>query len=223
MSVPLLCRYVNRRIQRPGDGMTCPAMLVQELAVNHMEVDATTVTDGQCGLHGFFISLYDARHRWPTLTHLCAWKSVMTLRPLQAKLSYLRDIAVRWLQKHSNEQLWDYMTVRNFVISSMSDDIHSFGDYLEKMSRQHFWIDASVLHALGTIFKVDVMLFQAGSDVAFVGENLGQHEPASCVPMIPLALANDRHYWGVVMTHSHSVPDVAVSYTHLTLPTILLV
>ena len=91
-----------------------------------------------------------------------------------------------------------------YVISNMSSDIRNFGDYIAKMYQTTFWIDASFLHALGRIFKVDVMLFQAGSDVAFVGENLGQHEPARCVPMIPLALANDRHYWGVVMSQSVS-------------------
>ena len=102
MSVPLLSRYVDRRIQLPGDGITCPSMLVQELKANHMEVDTNTVTDGQCGLHAFLISLHDARHRWPSVTRLNAWKNLMKLRPLLSKLLHLREIAVMWLQKHSN-------------------------------------------------------------------------------------------------------------------------
>ena len=86
MSVPLLSRYVDRRIQLPGDSITCPAMLVQELKANHMEV----------------ISLHDARHHWPSVTHLNAWKHLMKLRSLLSKLLHLREIAVMWLQKHSN-------------------------------------------------------------------------------------------------------------------------
>ena len=219
--MPFLSRYADRRVVLPGDGITCPQELVDELQANQLIVDATTVTDGQCGLHAFLISLADARHRWPSLTRTCAWKTLARFRPVQSKLTHLRDIAVRWLQKFSKTTLWEGVTVRQFVASSMSNEVNGFGDYIQKMSQTTYWIDGAVLHALGIIFKVDVMLFQHGSDVAFVGESLGQHEPSRSVPMIPIALVNDRHYWGVLTSHRIAdsfVGDAAAHHAERVVP-----
>ena len=93
-----------------------------------------------------------------------------------------------------------------FVQNSMSGEIVSFGDYLAKMAQRTYWVDISMLHALGVIFKVDVIIFQQGSDISFVGLSLQGLASSACVPLVPVALHNDRHYWG--LTSAYAPADV---------------
>ena len=205
-AAPLLIRYRDRRLLAPGHGITCPQELQAELITNGFIADSNTVTDGQCGLHAFLISLTSARHQWPTLSQLAVCKKLATIRPLQSKLDHLRQLAVAWLTREANTILWDDMSVRAFVQNSMGDEIASFGDYLAKMAQRTYWVDLSILHALGVLFKVDVIIFQQGSDISFVGMSLRGLSSSASVPLVPVALHNDRHYWG--LTSSYAPADV---------------
>ena len=218
-AAPLLTRYADKRILAPGYGITCPQELLAELTANRFDVD-DTVTDGQCGLHAFLIALTLAKRQWPRLQQLAAYKNLVKMRPLQSKLEHLRLMAVTWLKENAHTALWEGMTVKAFVENCMCDECASFGDYLEKMSQRYFWVDIAMLHALGVLFKVDVVIFQYGSDISFVGATLQFQATAeghrqankfstprtSALPLIPVALHNDRHYWG--LTPSCNSADV---------------
>ena len=175
-AAPLLIRYVDKRLLAPGHGITCPQELQAELTTNGFDVE-DTVTDGQCGLHAFLIALTLARRQWPRLPQLTVYKKLAKMRPLQSKLEHLRLMAVTWLTRNARTALWEGMTVKAFVENCMCDECASFGDYLEKMSQRHFWVDIAMLHALGVLFKVDVVIFQYGSDISFVGASLQSLAP----------------------------------------------
>ena len=205
-AAPLLIRYCDKRLLAPGHGITCPQELQAELITNGFMADSNTVTDGQCGLHAFLISLTLARRQWQALSQLAVCKKLATFRPLQSKLDHLRLIAVTWLRTHADTILWEDMTVKTLVQNSMCDETASFGDYLAKMAQRHYWVDIAMLHALGVIFKVDVIIFQQGSDISFVGLSLQGLASSASVPLVPVALHNDRHYWG--LTSSYAPADV---------------
>ena len=177
-AVPLLIRYWGKRLLAPGHGITCPQELQAELITNGFMADLNTVTDGQCGLHAFLIALTLARRQWPRLPQLTVCKKLAQIRPLQSKLEHLRLMAVTWLTQNAHTALWEGMTVKAFVENSMCDECASFGDYLKKMGQTHFWVDIAMLHALGVLFKVDVVIFQYGSDMSFVGASLQSLAPA---------------------------------------------
>ena len=205
-AVPLLTRYADKHVLGPGDGITCPPELQAELTTNGFDV-MDTVTDGQCGLHAFLIALTLARRQWPRLPQMTVCKKLAQIRPLQSKLEHLRLMAVTWLTQNAHTALWEGMTVKAFVENSMCDECASFGDYLKKMVQTHFWVDSAMLHALGVLFKVDVVIFQYRSDISFVGASLQSLAPThtkkrgmplvcapSAFPLLPVALHNDRHY-----------------------------
>ena len=194
---PFLANFWRTPVKAPGESMTCPGDLAAMLELNGLIVDNTTRTDGQCGLHAFLISLTDAKHRFRHLASSGAWKQLSGAKEVSKKLIVLRALALRWIKENQKTNLWDGVTLEAFVRASMTDEVKTFSDYLDKMATQDYWIDGAVLHALGNIFKVDIVIMESQSNTSFVGYSLGDKSPASSVPLVPVALANDRHFWGL--------------------------
>ena len=75
-SAPLLLRYDGRPRAAPpaGPGLQCPPELERFLSANGLELCHETVTDGNCGVHAFWLSLHDTCKRYPALARTFAVK-----------------------------------------------------------------------------------------------------------------------------------------------------
>ena len=97
-----------------------------------------------------------------------------------------------------------------------SESGNSYGMHCATMETDKHWIDASVLHALGCIFRVDVALFQEGADPMIVGHSLlrpsGGSPMAETLDMVPLAMVNDFHYWGIETAPSDDCGDLCLEH-----------
>ena len=195
-AVPLLIHYLHKRPAEPGEGLRCPEALRLELEANGLIADAGTVTDGQCGIHAFLISLDEARHRFTTIQHTSIWKQLSKIRTLQAKLLFLRGLAVKWIRAHQKDDLMNGLTVKAYVEATTC--YASFADYLTNMSHKHTWADACIMHALAVNFNVDVLIFQSGAPISFVGVSQDEQRAQTVAPFVPVALANDVHWWGLI-------------------------
>ena len=63
------------------------------------------------------------------------------------------------------------------------------------------WVDTAFLHALRQAHGVTVLIVQADTDEALVGGDLVENMGKGLCPnpiMVPVALVNDHHFWGVV-------------------------
>jgi len=193
-AAPLLITFLSRSAAEPSAGIACPRELAAELDENDLMVDRDTVTDGQCGLHAFLISLEEVRKRFTFLYGLGIAKRLSRQRTLAAKLEFLRANAVTWIKDSAGADLWPGTTVKAYVLATQPA---TFGEYLCRMSGTNCWIDACMMHALGMLFKVDVLIFQHGAPISFVGMSQTADSGAS-VPFVPVALCNDRHWWGLI-------------------------
>ena len=66
------------------------------------------------------------------------------------------------------------------------------------MRQDREWVDTTFLHALGRAHGVNVLIIQAHTDEALVGEDLMEntgHEHETPI-MVPVALINDLNFWG---------------------------
>ena len=134
-----------------------------------LELAHDTLTDGNCGLHAFAISLLDGGKRYAALYNTSAFKKFHKYRrDPSAMVAYLRDLAMTWLLAHGDDEVWDNLTVRQLAIS-MGAFTGRFADYVEHMRQDKIWIDALVLHALACMFKVDLAVWQPGMDQTLVG------------------------------------------------------
>ena len=80
----------------------------------------------------------------------------------------------------------------------MAHKRHSFAEHVARIRCDKEWIDASVVHALGCVFSLDVFVWQLGMDPAVVGISamVGSHQRS--LGSISVAMVNDLHFWGVV-------------------------
>ena len=67
-------------------------------------------------------------------------------------------------------------------------------EYLAKMRRDQEWVDTAFLHALGRAYGVNALIIQAHTDETLVGARHEHHTPI----VVPVALVNDQHFWGVL-------------------------
>ena len=97
---------------------------------------------------------------------------------------------------NADASVWDGMCFRD-VACQMSHLQEPYDMHLRRMSCDREWVDASVIHALACAFHVDVAIWQARADPMLVGHSLLSRDPASA--LVPVALTNDHHFWGVVV------------------------
>ena len=84
------------------------------------------------------------------------------------------------------------------LVLMMAQASGTFEDYLNSMSANRAWIDASFVHALGCAFQVDVCIFQAGMEPALVGCSLAGDSQLVATSLVPMMMVNDLHFWGLV-------------------------
>ena len=158
---PLLTDYATRRCEPPSSFVAAPARLIQWLAQNGLQLCEDTATDGDCGIHAFYLSLCDLARRNPGFKNTAAWKRLSRVnKDNHAELmQHLRRVAVDWMTANADNAVWDGMTFRSLACQ-MSHMQEPFDRHLHRMSCDGQWVDASVIHALACIFNVDVGIWQ---------------------------------------------------------------
>ena len=158
----ILATYLGRRrCTHPGSDIAPPMALVDQLNVNALRL-VDTLTQGDCGLHAFAIGLQDrADAGCLQLTRSSVFKTFRAKmkQGLPSLMSHLRQAAAAWMQKHGADEIWAGVTFAELA-SSMSHDLNqSFAAHMQRIQTAGEWIDASVLHALGCVFRVDVAIW----------------------------------------------------------------
>jgi hypothetical protein len=183
-----------REWKRPDDpsgqgrgGLTPSDRLLSKVGSNDLII-ATTVTDGNCGLHAFWVS---AKHLFQTVRRQ-PWLSFRKLQ-LPSVFSELRKLATNWIRDHVGDMLWPDFSIGDLVRNTSSDG--TVAAYLDRMRKPGQWVDTSILHALGCVFDVDILVMQCSED-ALVGASLMEGSEADDRPLISIALQNDLHFWG---------------------------
>lgn len=174
-------------------GIECPVTLVRQLAINNLQVDNATMTDGNCGVDAFLRGLLDQHSRSPLPANNAAIRALLRCKA-DSRIAKARADAVSWLRQHSGSVFWEGMSLKA-LCHSLSGI--SFTEYLAKMEGTGEWIDTCMLHALGCCYNVDVCVFQPNMDPALVGSSLND---GNCIVthIVPVALVNDLHFWGVL-------------------------
>ena len=183
----------------------CPPELEHQLAVNNLQVDQDTVTDGNCGPDGFVISL--AHQRSLAKVEAATPTAAKKMRDLfkiavagPGRRRFARQEGVRWLREHRSAMLQSGYTTEAFcyAVSGLT-----FERWDRKMFMDGEWADTALVLGMACAFGVDVVIFQVGMDPALIGVSLLEEtgpDKASMGPsmrVVPMALANDRHWWGL--------------------------
>ena len=77
--------------------------------------------------------------------------------------------------------------------------------HIRRLSADKEWVDASVIHALGCAFRVDVAIWQEYLEPTIVGFSLLGGEAAK--GLLTIALKNDCHFWAVVVADTKQKPS----------------
>ena len=202
MSQVLFLQYCRQKPRYQPAG-TCPPELVSALGANDLEVANNTVTDGNCGLHAFALSLLDVGKRTHGIRTTHAFKKIVSLQKnVPALLTHLRGLATKWMVDHGDLDLWDGMTYSAMALHMSSVSGESYSEYVKRMSVDKTWADVSLIHALACVFDVDVSIWQAQQEPALVGASL--HEDGSRC-LLAIALVNDYHFWGVIKSNEEAL------------------
>jgi len=184
----------------------CPEALGRELANNNLLVDHDTDATGNCGVDGFLRS-------WRAMDSKVKNKH----RSLRTCWQPQRNASRSWLEKHRHEAAWGPLSVESFcLISSGKAD---FLEYLDEMTKPGAWVDIAFLHAMACANGVDIALIQAGMSPVLLGISTHQgqelvldcenDDKAKYPTVVPMALVNDVHFWGVLPVETAVVPLVA--------------
>ena len=200
--------HVQLGQQRPAETFgRCPAALVDKLSVNGLLPDEATERQGNCGIDAFARSFTAQMGKGPSGAGQtgCA-RNRRNLQRAPDKVALLRRVGVSWLEANASEVIWPGMTVAK-LCSTVSG--WSFQEYVAKMRQDKEWVDTAFLHALGRAHGANVLIFQAHSDEALVGEDMMEDpgDESDAPMMVPIALVNDHHFWGVV----ECLDDIAVA------------
>ena len=134
-------------------------------------------------------------------------------KPLSEVMITLRKMGVDWMRRHGDMPVWDGMTFKVLAMSMSGVPKGTYGMHCATLETDKEWIDASLMHALGCVFRVDVALWQEGADVTMVGHSLARLAngvvSSEALDMIPIALVNDLHYWGVIPIPAEHCGDLS--------------
>ena len=101
------------------------------------------------------------------------------------------------MQDNADAEVWEGMRFRDLAVR-MSHLQEPYDDHLQRMSTDGEWVDASVIHALACVFRVDVAIWQAHQEPHVLGYSMTSPEDLP-YGLVPIALNNDHHFWGVVV------------------------
>ena len=199
--LPFLIQCADKRCDPPSPVVSSSA-LGRSLAQNQLSLREDTAADCNCGVHGFFLSLADFADRNAGIRQIQPWKNLSKVRTNRAQLiKHLRMVAVQWMEENADSEVWEGMRFRDLALQ-MSHLQEPYDDHLKRMLRDKEWVDASVIHALACVFRVDVAIWQAHQEPHVLGHSMCAHTLLSQGPafgLLPLALNNDHHFWGVVV------------------------
>ena len=162
----------SRRSQPVGCGLPCPPELEALLATNS-RCAVPSVTDGNCALHAFAISLVDEASRNTVLLTTSAHKQFRRqwLAGVDEANTDLRQRCVAWMNKLKDAIVWEGMYFKDLARSMSSHQDKIFGAYVERLARNGEWLDASASHALACSFKADLMVWQPAAEPALLGHS----------------------------------------------------
>ena len=180
-------------------GLPCPPELEALLATNSREV-VQSVTDGNCALHAFAISIVDEAPRNVNLSTMNAYKKLLSAwrAGVNEANAYLRQRCVDWMKKMKDSIAWEGMSFGVLAVAMSSHQGTSFAEHVARLARDGEWLDASALHALACSFKADLMVWQSTAEPALLGHSCAADVSPSTI-MLHVALVNDLHFWGVRM------------------------
>ncbi len=176
----------------------CPEGLRMQLEANGLRPDLATDATGNCGVDGFLRSARAVGAVGPSKQHRGKeWQAI-------------RNVGRQWLLNHRNDVLWGGMTVQR-LCETLSGNTN-FENYCDEMARPGTWVDTCFLHTIGCVHKVDIILFQLGMSPAWLGWSMHKIEAeAEEDPVaVPMALMNDRHFWGVLLGAGDEQPEAFV-------------
>ena len=207
--LPLLPQYMERACEGiPLAGMAIPDGLAQILRANGL-IWTDTVTDGNCGLHAFGQSLLDVAKRNKQLYTSNKFKAFLENSKLNKNMIlHLRQIASKWMMDNADVEVWGGMPFKHLATAMAHDATLPFGAHVQRVTTDKEWIDASVLHALGCVFRVDVVILQETVEPTFVGFSL--LDTGVTLSLVPVAMENDRHFWAACkaeVVEPIAVPD----------------
>jgi len=203
MYEPLLFTYATRPAAPPPSiCITCPAALKATLEANHLRPREDTIADGGCGYHAFALSVLDCRDERIAPAEI---RKLRRLYGAAALVKHLRSAALSWLRAHADDDAWADMSLSSLAVA-MSSDVETWRDYLAKHAEPHAWADACIIHALACVFDVDCLVWQVCMDPAIVGASLLPHNTNASVPLVSVAMQNDRHFWGTSVDRLDVVP-----------------
>ena len=120
------------------------------------------------------------------------------------------------MKDNADTHVWDDMMFKDLALHMSHERDITYAMLCSKMETDKQWVDASVLHALGCVFRVDVALFQEGIDPVFVGHSLLQRTDVSStqepLDMVTMAMVNDFHFWGVRAAPSDDCGDLSLEH-----------
>ena len=125
---------------------------------------------------------------------------------ITSEVAHLRGAAKQWMMQEGATEVWAGMKFRDLAMTTSSHN-ESYSDHIVRMARHGEWIDASVIHALACIFRVDCLVFQSKMSPAIVGHSITTGEIREPLAMINLAMVNDLHFWGVRPTRQPLLID----------------
>jgi len=131
-TVSQLARYADGVLRPPGDPiLRCPLEIVQELAANSLQVDHTTVRDGNCCPHSFIIGLKELARFHPSIARNASFKKLVQHKTTAAAIGHLRLVAAQEMHKKRDETMWEGMTYQQLAVAMTSSD--SYGYYIREV------------------------------------------------------------------------------------------
>lgn len=115
------------------------------------------------------------------------WTDMMAAKD---KLSHARQVMVKWLKDHSQLEVWEGTTLAQIAMAVSG--VARFSDWLTKMGCSGHWLDTAAMFGLASAFDADVAIFIEGQEPCLLGASLAN---IATDLLIPVALANDRHFW----------------------------
>ena len=113
--VLILFQYANRRCDAPVPVESRPT-LVNWLAQHQLILCEDTTTNGNCGIHAFWLSLADFARHTPNFKKNNAWKQLSKKSTNTSQLiKHLRDVAVTWMKDNADVSVWDGMRFRDLA------------------------------------------------------------------------------------------------------------
>ena len=120
------------------------------------------------------------------------------------------------VEANGDYAVWEGMPLRSLTMHMAADASRSYGQHLAVMGTDKEWIDATILNALGCVFRVDIAVWQDGVDPLLVGHSTGPTDRSGepTLDLIRVAMVNDLHFWGVKRIDVNCTPTVDLTLEH---------